>query len=147
MMLLAIDPGTTESAYVVMDDNLRIIKAEILPNDILLDCIGFTPIHAMAIEMIEGLGMPVGKETFETVWWIGRFCQASRAPFHRIYRKDVKLHLCGNHRAKDANIRQALLDKLGPQGTKKNPGPTYGISKHMWSALAVGVTYLESGAR
>jgi hypothetical protein len=43
-------------------------------------------------------------------------------------------------RAKDQNIRQALIDRLGPPGTKKNPGPTYGVTSHMWSALAVAVT-------
>jgi len=42
-------------------------------------------------------------------------------------------------RAKDANIRQALLDLIGPQGTKKTPGPTYGIKSHTWAALAVAV--------
>ncbi len=156
MMLLAIDPGTTESAFVTLDD-LRIVTARIVPNEQLLDLIAQTfGFQALAIEMIEGLGMPVGKETFETVWWIGRFCQASRVPFHRVYRKDVKLHICGNPRAKDANIRQALLDKFGPPivkvrgpkgGMKNQPGPTHGISKHMWAALAVGVTFLEAGAR
>ena len=63
-----------------------------------------------------------------------------------VYRKDVKLHLCGDLRAKDANIRQALIDLFGPGkeraiGKKKTPGPLYGIRKHEWSALAVAVTY------
>jgi hypothetical protein len=56
-----------------------------------------------------------------------------------IYRKDIKLFLCGTMRAKDANIRQALIDKIGPQGTKAQPGPTYGIKSHSWAALAVAV--------
>lgn len=153
MKILAIDPGTTESAYVVMND-LQIVAAYIVPNrDLLAYIINVyhdmpAKVDVMAIEMMQGLGMPVGKETFETVWWIGRFCQACGGiPFHRIYRKDVKLHICGDSRVKDANIRQALLDKLGPQGTKKEPGPTYGLSRHMWAALAVGVTFLEAGTR
>jgi hypothetical protein len=57
----------------------------------------------------------------------------------RVFRKDVKLHLCNSPRAKDANVRQALLDRLGPQGTKKAPGPTYGVKSHEWAALAVAV--------
>jgi hypothetical protein len=57
-----------------------------------------------------------------------------------VYRKDVKLLLCGSPRAKDANIRQALLDLLGPQGTKAKPGPTYGVKSHAWAALGVAVT-------
>jgi len=47
-------------------------------------------------------------------------------------------------KAKDANIRQALIDKLGPVGTKKSPGPLWGVKSHIWSALAVAVTALET---
>ncbi|MGH7470493.1 MAG: hypothetical protein ACRENP_21315 [Longimicrobiales bacterium] len=50
------------------------------------------------------------------------------------------MHLCKNPKAKDQNIRQALIDLLGAPGTKKNPGPTYGISGDAWSALAIAVT-------
>jgi hypothetical protein len=56
-----------------------------------------------------------------------------------VFRRDVKLHLCDSPRAKDGNVRQALLDRLGPQGTKKAPGPTYGVKSHEWAALAVAV--------
>jgi hypothetical protein len=51
----------------------------------------------------------------------------------------VKLHLCNSPRAKDGNVRQALIDRVGPQGTKKGQGPTYGIKSHEWAALAVAV--------
>ena len=54
-----------------------------------------------------------------------------------LFRKDIKIHLCGTMKAKDANIRQALIDKHGKVGTAKNKGPLYGISSHLWSALAV----------
>jgi hypothetical protein len=60
----------------------------------------------------------------------------------------VKMHLCGNTRAKDGNIRQALLDRFGPGkaiacGTKKQPGPLYGVSKDVWQALALAVTWSD----
>jgi hypothetical protein len=57
-----------------------------------------------------------------------------------IPRRDVKLTLCGSARAKDTNIRQALIDALGEVGTKKNPGPLYGVSGHYWAALGVAYT-------
>jgi len=99
-------------------------------------------IDTLAIEMIASYGMAVGREVFETCVWIGRFQQVWRSPesVRLVYRRDVKLHLCGNPRAKDPNIRQALIDLLGPAGTKKQPGPTYGVKSHAWAALGVAVT-------
>ena len=93
--------------------------------------------------MIASYGMAVGASVFETCVWIGRFMaeafSSSGRDLHRVFRKDVKLHLCNSPRAKDANVRQALLDRIGPQGTKKAQGPTYGIKSHEWAALAVAV--------
>ncbi len=64
-------------------------------------------------------------------------------------RRAVKLALCGDSRAKDANIRQALIDRFGGSaavGRKAAPGPLYGISRDVWSALAIAVTYSIQGA-
>jgi hypothetical protein len=101
--------------------------------------------HQLGIEMIACYGMPVGAEVFETCIWIGRFIERWGSHAFYIYRKDVKLHLCGQARAKDANVRQALIDRYGSSqkkaiGTKKAPGPLYGISSHVWSALGVAIT-------
>ncbi len=63
-------------------------------------------------------------------------------------RREVKLHLCGTARAKDNNIRAALLDRFGGSrsvavGTAKHPGPLYGIRSHEWAALALAVTFWD----
>lgn len=141
--ILAIDPGTTESGFVVLLDG-QVRTSGVLTNDGMLQLL---PEYAeqnytLAIEMIASYGMPVGREVFETCVWIGRFMQAWRKPdaVQLVYRKDVKSLLCGSAKAKDANIRQALLDMVGPQGTKKAPGPTYGVKSHAWAALGVAVT-------
>jgi hypothetical protein len=89
--------------------------------------------------------MAVGREVFETVFAIGMFSQHVRG-IRLVPRRDVKMHLCQSPRAKDGNIRQALLDRCGVVGTKKSPGPLYGISQHRWSALAVAVTAFERDA-
>jgi hypothetical protein len=95
--------------------------------------------HRVAVEWIESFGMAVGQEVFRTVFQIGRM-QQQLGPVRLIPRRDVKLTLCGSPRAKDTNIRQALIDAIGPVGTKKNPGPLYGVSGHYWAALGVAYT-------
>lgn len=145
MILLALDPGTHETGWVRMLDG-RIILSGVMPNDRLVVALARDKAtNVLAIEMVASYGMPVGAEVFETVRWIGRFQQAFRDPnaVRFVYRKDVKMHLCGSMKAKDANIRQALIDKLGPPGTKANPGPTYGVKSHAWAALAVAVTVMD----
>lgn len=143
--LLAIDPGTTESGYCALNGG-RIVFSGVLPNEDVLDLLRPEFADDCAIEMIASYGMAVGREVFETCVWIGRFSEAWRSRSGNrpalVYRRDVKLHLCGNARAKDANIRQSLIDLIGPQGTKKAPGPTYGVRSHAWAALAVGATQL-----
>ena len=145
--LLAIDPGTTHSGWVIMRDG-QVWNSGVFANDEVLEMIQVTPVP-IAIEMIASYGMAVGKEVFETCVWIGRFVQAAGADRVRlVYRKDVKLHLCGSPRAKDANIRQALIDRWGGKaeavGTVKKPGPLYGVKSHAWAALGVAITAMET---
>jgi hypothetical protein len=148
--VLAIDPGPVQSAFVLLRGDIFVLDHGIEPNESLLAkvqaCRGPLYNHnEFAIEMIASYGMAVGESTFETCLWIGRFIQAvSPAPVTKVYRREVKMHLCGSMRAKDANVRQALLDRIGPQGTKKAPGPLYGVTSHAWAALGVAVTYLDS---
>lgn len=68
--------------------------------------------------------MPVGESVFQTCVWIGRFTQLADElgkGFAYIYRKDEKMNICHSMKAKDSNIRQALIDRFGDVGTKKNP--------------------------
>jgi hypothetical protein len=145
--LLAIDPGNVQSAYVVLQGNWP--KAfSIVPNQNMLELIEWFSVPIVC-EKIACMGMAVGAEILDTCEWIGRFEQKAaqlNLPFHKLKRHQIKMHMCSSTQAKDGNIRQALIDKLGPQGTKKNPGPTYGIHDDIWSALAVGITFLETQA-
>jgi hypothetical protein len=157
--VLAIDPGNIKSAYALMDGtDLRVLECDILDNDAMRERLKYIAVSDChwAIEMIASYGMPVGREVFDTCVWIGRFTETIRIRTghlpHLIFRKDVKLHLCGNVRAKDPNIRQAILDKYPstgggkiPQiGTKSQPGPLYGVSSDIWAAIGVGLTLAES---
>jgi hypothetical protein len=150
-MILCLDPGTEKTGYAVMNqkkvvahgvvDNLEM--ARIMKNE-------FRHCNKMVYEMVSSFGMPVGKEVFETCVWIGRFIETFGADRSTpIFRKDVKMHLCGSPRARDANVRQAILDlykstgggKTPQIGTIKQPGPLFGVNSHIWPAIGVGLTY------
>lgn len=145
-MLIAIDPGPKESAYVIVDQvSCEIADKAIVTNSELLYILeNHNHLTTVAIEMVASYGMPVGAEVFETVLWIGRFIQVREdLKPTLIYRKDVKMHLCQSMRAKDSNIVQALKDRFGEVGTKKKPGYFYGFKGDIWQAYAVAVTYLD----
>ena len=191
MNIICIDPGTTMSgAAVLVDGNLDDHQWE--DNNTLANLLRSTKqtnayggIDAVVIEDVAHYGMPVGKEVFDTVKWIGRFTEAARElSVTFISRPDVKLALCGSPRANDSTIRQAVIDHYGGDsvaiggkkcadckgkgwngrghtvckschcqkvkgeygvgcGYETHPGVLHGISGHVWSALAVGLTYLE----
>lgn len=146
--ILAIDPGPAESAWAVFQSGVVCAKGKEANDELLCNLPRYLDrAEDLAVEMIASYGMPVGREVFETCVWIGRFIERAHDDGFRarlVYRKDVKMHLCHSMKAKDGNIRQALIDKLGPVGTKKNPGPCYGISGDVWAALAVAVTAAET---
>lgn len=147
MTIYAIDPGTTQSAFVGLYSTGE-ATGGMWDNQMLCDYIaerGWPDGH-LVIEQIESMGMAVGKETFETVFWSGRFAERWPETWSRLTRRQVKLHLCGSMKAKDANIRQALIDKFGGVACTKKGGALYGIKSHCWSALAVAVTYLDQEA-
>lgn len=140
MRILAIDPGSKESAFVLWV-NEHVGPYGYLNNDEMLILIKKGGFDLLAIESIEGFGITAGQEIFDTCWWCGRFCQAfAVGNFKRIGRKEIKSHLCSVTTAKDKDIREALIYRYGEPGKKTAPGKLYGIAGHCWSALAVAVT-------
>lgn len=142
MKILAIDPGTTQSATLHWE-NGKLLTCGIYSNEIVLASLPLVETDAVAIEMIASYGMACGKEVFETCLWIGRFIERAPKEPKLIYRRDVKLHHCYNARATDSNIRQAILDRFGGKdkaiGLKASPGPLHGVKSHVWSALAIAL--------
>lgn len=147
MLILGIDPGPRESGWVVLDcstvlasghdDNTAVlhkIRQNVSMGEVLRDVL-----FLVAIERIRGYGIVAGNDTFDTCEWVGRFDAVANCGAMLIPRKEIKLHLCGNTTARDPDVRQALIDRIGVQGTKKAPGPLFGIAGHMWAALAVAV--------
>jgi hypothetical protein len=150
--ILAIDPGPTMSAWVEYRDG-RPVNFGKWNNYSVLEIVACSDAERMAVESIASYGMAVGAEVFETCVWSGRFIERwnvrwDESTIARVYRKDVKLHLCASPRAKDTNVRQALIDRYGPGkelaiGRKASPGPLYGVTADVWAALAVAVTVAD----
>lgn len=159
MNLLAIDPGPVESAWAILSCGLNGGLPAVLtfgkkPNDLEVRYLvgEWSKVANMRciVETVASYGMPVGASIFETCRWEGRFREVWGRPVHRIARKDVKLQLCGSARAKDPNVRQALIDLYGGVegkakaiGLKAFPGPLYGVATDVWAALAVGVAWWQ----
>jgi len=166
--ILAIDPGPEISAFCVLlsdGDALALpVDFGLLDNPVLLANLPRLCADHLAIEEMACYGMAVGKSVFRTQLWLGRFIERWSRPFNCILRKGrwgpeplttgaegkyqgVCVHLCRNNGAKDSNIHQALLDRWGGKpkavGRKKTPGPLYGITGDVWSALAIAVTYAD----
>jgi hypothetical protein len=150
---LAIDPGPQQSGWCHLLGN-ELVGSGVWTNEDMLDFVQHRQFQInptrLAVEMIASYGMPVGKDVFETCLWIGRYVQAWHNPttVRLVYRKDVKMLLCGTTKAKDGNVRRAIIDLYPPSGggstpqigTKAKPGPLYGVSSHAWPAIGVALT-------
>ena len=151
MKVLAIDPGNQQSAWCMIDvETLKPLSFCKEENQVVLTAVKHLSYDSIVIERVASYGMAVGRDVFETCEWAGRFTQAARVPPDYGHRQEEKLHLCGDSRAKDANIRRALIDRFAQhdlkngKGTKKNPDWFYGFSADVWQAYAVAVTYVET---
>lgn len=152
--ICAIDPGNLQSAYVLVDEDLRPVGFGKQENELMwcdmVDAVAqLRPEDEVrfAIEMIASYGMPVGREVFDTCRWIGRMEERlKRYQVDLVYRSEEKLMICHSPKANDATIRMALIDRFAPdtpnkgKGTKKAPGWFYGFHADIWQAYAVAVT-------
>lgn len=143
MKVLAIDPGTTQSGYVLYDGS--VITSGVMDNGELLQIVSDDRSDCLSIEQIVSYGKAVGQETFDTCVWAGRFMQAWACPdeVHMVRRAEVKKELGLSGAAKDKHVNAALLQRVGPKGTKKDKGPTYGVASHAWAALGVAVVAMK----
>ena len=157
MIVLAVDPGNAESGYAVIDsDSYEPADFGKVENAEMRKILESGAYDIAVIEMVAhyGKGMPAGKTVFDTCVWIGRFVELAiclERKFDYIMRGEEKINLCGSARAKDANIRQALIDRFARtpsgKGTKKAPDFFYGFAADAWQAFAVGVTWIDKMKR
>ena len=158
--IFAIDTGSRYSGYChfqIARDGIQpylLISHGVVENSDLIKLLVQHRNSAIVMENFQSMGMAVGKTVFESCIWLGRFVETARRsnkdrPVFFMHRTTAKLEICGQSRAKDSNVRQAIIDiftgvedggKVPQIGTKKNQGPLYGVKSHVWSALAVGIS-------
>lgn len=164
---IAIDPGTTHSAYVMLRPDYSIISAAKVPNEDLRGLLLLGGADEMAIELMEPRHLTngmIGEETYSTCYWIGRYLEIAQAqdmPVHKVYRTEERSRIIPTKKNKlpplpdwagrgaDSQIRAALIqrfarhDKKNGKGTAKQKDVFYGFKADVWNAFAVGVVHLD----
>lgn len=164
-VVLAIDPGTTESGFVVWDVvNNKLRSFGKLKNPEILELIQACALYEceeLVIEMCKSYGNPMGDSILETCVWIGRFIERwethSNVEVVLRYRKSIVAVLCHNSRAGDSNVRQYVIDyfrsitpadlmgggKTPVVGLKSKPGPLFGFADDMWQAMGLALGHVQ----
>lgn len=166
--ILAIDPGSTESAWLLLV-NGRPVQFGKVPNVELRDMLRWdlgheptvTPVEVLCpdvvvIESMAARGEKLWTQTIETLVWAGQFIEAARPlPVERLTREAVKRHLCPVNpdaprkgAATDGDVWASLVERFGggpdvAVGRKAAPGPLYGIHSDVRAALAVAIAWLD----
>jgi len=144
---LAIDPGSKESGWCAYFPCAKQVTACGIDHNERMLCILWEDAFRnspVVCEWVTHYGFKVGSTTFDTCRWVGRFEQSLAIP-----RWEVKRHWCGRPAAADQNVRAAVVERFGgttkaAKGTKKKPGPLYGVKSHIWQAVALAVCYAET---
>ena len=153
MNILAIDPGTYESGWCLIDSsNAKPLTFDKSENESVIRKIWELNPDIVVIERLVSYGMRIGAETIVTCEWVGRFAQYAEdhgvMRVEYVKRMEEKRCICGTPTANDKMIREALIDKFAKhdlkngKGTKGNPDWFYGFKADVWQAYAVGITYL-----
>jgi hypothetical protein len=156
-MILGIDPGNELTAYCLCESGtMKPIKFDKISNQSLIDellpSLENETIAVIAIEHMQGYGMGVGREVFETCYYIGRLLERiertmPNVTIQPIYRTEEKVAICGHLKgSNDMLVRHNLIDKFAQhdfktgKGVKKNPDFFYGFKSDCWSAFAIAYT-------
>jgi hypothetical protein len=159
VLIFAIDPGDKLSAYVVYDTRDRSIeeKGKVTNEEMqkVIERVPFDYAPEFVIEYPQPIGQPMYTQLVDTIFWIGMFVHQWDREWTRMDRRDIKKNLCGRASGMgDKNVRAAIISRFsdhhelggGKQpeiGTKKEPGPLYGVTADIWAALAVALTYQD----
>lgn len=150
-VVVAIDPGCLESARVVYN-GVAVCEHAITSNEDLRLWLNDhkAPGLVLVLEEVQMFASHgVGKTVFDSVFWSGRFVERwFPYKWDRMFRTQVRAHLCHTMKSGDAQVRQALIARFGPYeeqaiGKKAAPGPLYGLKSHEWQALGLAVAWYD----
>lgn len=158
MICIAIDPGPTTCGVVVYDmDAQRVTQAhaELVWPDVRRLLSDHLLNSGVVCERTQA--GPPSTDVVRTTEVVGRVmeaCDHLRMPLELLYRREVLATLgVSARKTRDALVRAALIDlhstsKALAVGTRRAPGPLYGVTSHAWAALALAVTInLRNGAK
>lgn len=165
MIILGIDPGTTESGVVVYDSAARRVldsKSDFDNQGLavwldgnagvwwLPDESNYVSVDTIVCEWPAPMGQPLSHDLVDTIVWCGAFMWATPTgiAFCKITRNQVKVSICGKCQGvKDAHVLCGVQERFGgkdaARGNKAAPGPLYGVSGHAWQALAAVIAAKE----
>ena len=151
MIVFGIDPGPRASGWALWN-GVGVLDSGHSENEVIIGTLydpdKYNPefsYDVLAIERVSCYMKTVGAPIFETCEWVGRFDAKSRAIL--ITRREVRVALCDTARCGDAQVARAIRDRFGEKGTKKSPGPFFGVSGHAWNAVAVAVVAFDQSSR
>jgi Holliday junction resolvasome RuvABC endonuclease subunit len=146
MMYLGIDPGSSQTAYALVDSDYQVIDADKVDNRNMREFLRNVPVDTeVVIEGIQAYGMAVGRSVFDTCYEIGRLMEICelRSIVYRIYnRPEYAKAICGVMKVNDSILRQALILRFG--GDKKGE-PLYKLkgNSDKRSAFAIACYHMD----
>lgn len=156
MRILAIDPGPERCGLVIYDTEAGEVaqcdKAATV--DAVITLIRYAQadhgVQLIACERVQSYGI-AGASLLRTSEVYGRVLQATEAaglPFVGRYRREVlSLLMVAGRGNRDAMVRERMLEMHGGSrsaacGTKRAPGPLYGVTSHAWQALGLAMAVI-----
>ena len=150
-VLMSIDPGTSESAYVIVNiDDYRILDKGKVSNDKMIEIVKTGYYDYLVVEGMSSYNQPIGQETMDTIFFSGRLFQIAEDRAYVIKRRDVKTHFELPKKCNaDSYIRIVLIDRFARsdkktgRGTKASPDFFYGVTADIWQSFALAVTWID----
>lgn len=132
-IIISYDPGNEQTGWVVaLEDNSKLIYKN---KDLNTICFQKTKeftekynVVKVGCEYPSSYGMMTNQSLLDTCTFcgiLGWYFRERNIPFELIFRKSIKMFLCGSVRAKDAEVNSRVREYLGEDHTIKNPNLYY----------------------